>query len=428
MSIAMSRVLGRFALIAAVLASPRMAPAADTAAASPADSKTPPRLLWVPCKYSGPAKERLVESEKLTVEEYRRRGVEVIEMKWADHKAWREADGKDWAKAHKYVQYIAYARGLNVDAVGGLSVFEVSSDLAANLEGMKAGEVVHGWGIALRACTSSFMLNFETQAQQAQAIPMALVKEEPWSIPRAIDAKSCTAGGGVPDLEAEFSKGRPFVGVMLSGATVANVVLNSPAKDAGITTGDLFVSVDGKPIKELADLGAAMEGKKPGDEVAIEIERNGERMTKSVKLADRAEVNTKNSPEGKPLPELAGKDINGQDVRLADLKGKVVMLDFWATWCGPCVEEMPLLQLTWDTLKDKGLAWVGVSADDDESAWREFVKENRLGGVQVRDLDWVSQMSVNGYPTIYLVDKGGVVNCNVRGGTIAQAAVALLQE
>jgi len=194
-----------------------------------------------------------------------------------------------------------------------------------------------------------------------------------------------------------------------------------------VVKGDLLLSVGGKEIKNLGELAELMSEKKPGETVEIEVEREGKRNKKSVTLADRAAVESKNSPDGKPVPALVGKDIDGREVRLADLKGKVVVLDFWATWCGPCVEEMPLMQMTWEKLKDKGLSWVGVSADLDESAWRDFVKNNRLGGVQLRDETWTNAMGINSFPTVLLVDRSGVVSCRVRGASVAQTAAAMLQ-
>jgi peroxiredoxin len=175
-------------------------------------------------------------------------------------------------------------------------------------------------------------------------------------------------------------------------------------------------------------LSQAVADLKPGDEVEIEYERDGAKTKTKVTLADREVLMAAQSPLGKPLPDFIGKDIDGREIGLADFKGRVVVLDFWATWCGPCLEETPLLQLTWERLKDKGLVWVGVSGDDDESAWREFVKNNRLGGIQLRNHDWGSQLGVEGYPTIYLVDKTGTVQCEVRGDSIAAAAAALLEQ
>lgn len=398
----------------------------------PADSKAPgipskvsPRLLWFPCNYDGPVKDRLAASEKLSIEEYRKRGVTVVELAGTDLDKWREGAGKDHAKAHKYLQYVSYAKSVNADAVGGLDVFSLTQEMLGPDEDTKPGDYVHAWGIAIKGCETNFMID-TSEADAPRAYPISFDESDPWSIPLNIEPQACESGGG--DFMAMMGKGRPLLGVTLEGTTVTRVVRGSAAESAGIAARDSLVSCGGQVIADQGDLSTVLGDKKPGDEIEIVFERDGQRTTKSVKLSDRAEVEAKLSPLSKPLPALVGKDIEGREIRLNDLKGKVVLLDFWATWCGPCVEEMPLMQLTWESLKDKGLVWVGVSADVDESAWRGFIKDNRIGGIQLREEEWVASMGVGGFPTIYLVDRGQVVRCNVRGGSIARAAAALLKE
>ena len=128
------------------------------------------------------------------------------------------------------------------------------------------------------------------------------------------------------------------------------------------------------------------------------------------------------------MPDLIGKDVHGKEIRLRDLRGKVVLLDFWATWCSPCVESAPLLQLLWERAKREDFVWVGVSVDEDKKAWKNFVKHNHLGGIQLLSSGWAEAMGVDGYPTILLVDRNGMVQCNVHGEQIAQAALAMLKE
>lgn len=386
----------------------------------------PAKLLWVRSKYGGAAKDKLIECEKLTVEEYRKRGVEVIELKQDELEKWREADGKELAKAGKYIQYINYAKKIGAQAVGGLAAFEVTSDMEEDFN-KKAGDYFYGWGIALDGVESNFMFNLEG-GSEPRAIPMSLVDGDPWAIPTAITPRPCESqDAGEREFMAMMSKGRPIIGIMLEGKKISNVVANSPAETAGLKGGDELVSIDGKQIASIAELAEVMSTKRPGDEVAVEFERGGRREKKSIKLADRGELEAKNAPEGKPLPALVGKDINGKEVRAADLKGKVVMLDFWATWCAPCIEEMPLMQLTWEKLKDKGLVWVAVSGDQEEEMWRDYVTNNRLGGLQLRSEEWGNALGVGSFPTVFLVDKNGVVGCRVRGGSVAQAAAAMLQ-
>ena len=67
---------------------------------------------------------------------------------------------------------------------------------------------------------------------------------------------------------------------------------------------------------------------------------------------------------GKPAPDIEGKDVDGKPVRLADLKGKVVLVDFWATWCPPCVASFPTLRQLAREYKDRGFAILGVNLDD----------------------------------------------------------------
>src|SRR5262245_33246575 len=67
---------------------------------------------------------------------------------------------------------------------------------------------------------------------------------------------------------------------------------------------------------------------------------------------------------GAPAPDFTLKDTEGNDVRLADLEGQVVVINFWATWCGPCRLEMPALQAKYDAMKEQGLTVVAVNLDE----------------------------------------------------------------
>jgi hypothetical protein len=76
---------------------------------------------------------------------------------------------------------------------------------------------------------------------------------------------------------------------------------------------------------------------------------------------------------GKPAPDFELKDLQGQSVKLADLRGKVVLLNFWATWCGPCRQEIPHLEKLYQTYKEKGLVILGVDNEDNIETVRQFV-------------------------------------------------------
>lgn len=95
-----------------------------------------------------------------------------------------------------------------------------------------------------------------------------------------------------------------------------------------------------------------------------------------VKAATEAGICTA-KPKTAPL-DFVVKDMNGGDVKLADYKGKVVMLNFWATWCGPCKVEIPMFTELQTKYKDQGLAFLGISVDDAPEQLRPFAQEYRM--------------------------------------------------
>ena len=98
-------------------------------------------------------------------------------------------------------------------------------------------------------------------------------------------------------------------------------------------------------------------------------------------------------------------------VTLADYRGKVVVLNFWATWCPPCVDEMPSLVQMQQRLKDKGVTVLAVSLDADEAAYHKFLKDHGVNLITVRDPDLKSSdlYGTFKYPETYIIDRNGVL-------------------
>ncbi|HET6879927.1 MAG TPA: DUF2092 domain-containing protein [Pirellulales bacterium] len=114
---------------------------------------------------------------------------------------------------------------------------------------------------------------------------------------------------------------------------------------------------------------------------------------------------------GKPAPELKQELLDGGQFSLKEQKGKIVILDFWATWCGPCVREMPLVAKVADEYQKKGVSLYCVNQGEESDAIRDFLKEKELKVTVSLDPEGEAgnAYGVQGIPTLVLIDKAGVV-------------------
>lgn len=107
------------------------------------------------------------------------------------------------------------------------------------------------------------------------------------------------------------------------------------------------------------------------------------------------------------------KDMNGADVRIADYKGKVILLNYWATWCGPCKVEIPDLIALYDQYKDRGFVVLGVSQDDDPETLRAFAKTFRMTYPVLVGRDHPDLIDAQGplwgLPTTYVIGRDGSI-------------------
>ena len=119
---------------------------------------------------------------------------------------------------------------------------------------------------------------------------------------------------------------------------------------------------------------------------------------------------------GQKAPDFALQDSDTK-IALNQFRGQVVVLNFWATWCPPCNEELPSLMSMQDRVRPKGIVVVGISIDVDEDAYHRFLRQRNVNFLSVRDPQQriADLFGVHGWPETYVIDRQGVVRRKIVG-------------
>ncbi|WP_295128748.1 AhpC/TSA family protein [uncultured Chitinophaga sp.] len=136
---------------------------------------------------------------------------------------------------------------------------------------------------------------------------------------------------------------------------------------------------------------------------------------------------------GKVVPDFTIKDTEGKPVSLSSFKGKYVLLDFWASWCGPCRAENPHVLKAYNTFQNKNFTVLGISMDNDRAKWLKAIKEDNMPWTQVSDLtafnnEVAKMFDITAIPTNFLISPDGkIIAKNLRGADLDKQLEAFIK-
>ena len=128
---------------------------------------------------------------------------------------------------------------------------------------------------------------------------------------------------------------------------------------------------------------------------------------------------------GEAAPNFELQNLDGQSISLSSLKGSPVLINFWATWCGPCVSEMPYIQEIHEEWSDKGLIVLAINLGDNASQAEQFLQDHNLSLPVLLDTNKVvaPKYGIRAIPTTFFIDKNGIVRVKIIGAFPSKAAI-----
>jgi peroxiredoxin len=180
--------------------------------------------------------------------------------------------------------------------------------------------------------------------------------------------------------------------------------------------------------------GQVLENETKADELVAQVKKDfpNSKAVAQMKRQEEAAKLSAGLKNGVVFPDFNEKDTAGKPLSIANYKGKVVLIDFWATWCGPCVAELPNVLQAYEKHHAAGFEIIGISLDSDAQKLAKFVKEKNMPWQQYFDgKGWgnklAQQYGVNSIPATYLLDREGkIIGKGLRGEKLEEAVAAAL--
>ncbi|MGK7345159.1 MAG: TlpA disulfide reductase family protein [Candidatus Nitrospinota bacterium M3_3B_026] len=122
-------------------------------------------------------------------------------------------------------------------------------------------------------------------------------------------------------------------------------------------------------------------------------------------------------PDPRPAADVTLKNLSGKEVSISDFEGRPLIVNFWASWCVPCVEEMPRFEQTYETWKSKGLEIVAINLKESREVAEKFMKENGYSFITLLDKSGEAsdKFQVFGLPTTFFIDREGIIRYSHMG-------------
>ncbi len=232
---------------------------------------------------------------------------------------------------------------------------------------------------------------------------------------------------------------KPYRMIMMLGQGnpkfLAKVVeLNKSKEVAGLVTfmkaQEAMAKFEESEKAEDKELVLKLAAQVPAD-LVLDLGRKTEIGKQAAAFKDQIEA-IENLFVGKPMPELASKDLDGKDVKLSQHKGKVVVLDIWATWCGPCRAMIPHEREMVDKLKDKKFAFISISADDELKTLTDFLEKEKMPWIHWhagQEGALMKTLNIQHFPTVFVLDHKGIIRYKeIRGNALEDAVEKLVKE